>query len=160
MLKLNTPVAVWKFFNWMLFAIPLAFIVLGAPLGESAQRVAASAWWKLLVLMIIAYFVVRGVVVSKGIPQSDLNSISKASFRAWAASFVVAIPLWWACGYGLGKFTELFGVYDTFSHGLNYITKFGVVLIWVALPLFIGWLLWGKRVYVNQIHKLGVSAHP
>ncbi len=157
MLKPNTPDALWKFCNWVLLHSLLVFLLLVTLFDNVALVVVAGVWAILLVAMAITYRIVRNVLVARGIPRSDLNAISKAIARAWAASFAIAIPIVLAIVYALNKFTTLLGVYDTFAYGLNFVTRFGIGLIILALPLYIGWLFWGKRVYLNQLDRLGVS---
>lgn len=157
MLKLDTPNSVWKFCNLSLPLALLPFLVL-VPLVEGVGLiVVGGSCVALVILMIIVYRIVRNVLLSRGIPRSDLDAMSKAISRASAAAIAVAIPLMLVEVYMLNGLTTMFGVYDTFAYGLNFVTKFGIGLIVLALPLYIGWLAWGKRVYFNQLDKLGVS---
>ncbi len=156
LLKSDSPIAAWKFCNWMMLCwvwpfLPLMVIADKTLLGFVVISILVLGVTVLLVL----YFKLRRSIVATGIARSHLDEISKGISRSFAASIVVAIPVLLGIFFALKWSLALLGIWDSIDQA-NLITKLTTSYAMIALSGYIGWLIWGRGVYGKRVISLTI----
>jgi hypothetical protein len=110
----------------------------------------------LLVSLVVlggAYRILRKALVSTGILRTKLDEIANAIVHAMVASVAVAVPLMLVLFFWIKWWSTQLGVWDTIDE-VHVVSKFVVSLALIALLGYMGWLIWGRRVYSRRVSEL------
>ncbi len=149
--KLDAPLGAWAWSMWALVLV--GPILLGF---MSVQGIDHKVGIGLLVFL--AFWVLRSVLVSKGAVKSDLNAITKGIGLSFVFTFLIASLLFLAL---LGSFVitlELLGVWDTYYYVVPLGAQIAIFLTLIGVPLLVGWRLKGRSVFRKHIQQVDFAA--
>ena len=159
--KLDTLLSIWASVLWsaLVLVVPvnIGLTPLEFPFSMSllVKGICATA---LVILIIIGYFALRHILVSKGAAKSELDAVSKGIGRSFVFTALIAFPTGFALLGATLISVKLLGFWDTFGNDLHVTMELAICMLWVAVPTYIGWRLKGKSVYEECIRQLGATS--
>lgn len=151
--RFDSPAAIWKFMNWLPLLLLLPFVVTIALLDIGFSWIRLGVTVICGVVVCIAYYILRNLLVSKGAARRDLDAISKGIGRSTAATaligglvFVVAFAL-------ISIFTKATGTYEAFVNETNLVMQFVIGLTMIVMSVYLGWKIKGRKVYEKYLPK-------
>lgn len=153
-LNLNSVDEIWIFFSWWLFVLWVwPCVVLVALLDGIALFVVAGVAVIGLIKISLLSRIVRKHLVLRGATKSQLDEISKAMGRAFAAALIVAMPIMLAIFFTIKMSATMLGIWDRVDEVI-FVGRFATGLVLVGLPTYLGWVMWGKKVYNRRASQL------
>ncbi|MCY3883390.1 MAG: hypothetical protein OXG24_00580 [Gammaproteobacteria bacterium] len=154
LLNSDSPIAAWKFSNWLLILWVWPFIPLMVIAGKSFFGfVVISIVVSIAIVLIVCFVLLRRTIIAKGILKSELDAISKTIGRAAVASALVAMLVLITLYFAIELSLKSLGIWDSVDQA-NIVTKFAVSYAMIVLPGYIGWKLSGRRVYSKRLSEL------
>ncbi len=157
-LNLNSVDEIWRFFGcWLFMLWVLPCVVLVALLDGIALIVVVGVAVIGLIKISLFSRIVRKHLVLRGAKKSQLDAISKVMGRAFAVTLIVAIPIMLAVFFAIEFSAKLIGVWDRIDE-VNFLGRVATVLILFGLANYLGWVVWGKKVYNRRASQLETSS--